>query len=245
MSSYPQRSLVSTKLFAFACAMGIAGSLSLSQHVRAQEPAPATSATTPPPPPGWGGAESTAAQPAAVPGETFESGSTTTTTTRPVASGAEPDSIKDASPHARPQMISAFTGLHYGHFAGYGFPMLLGGRYSIPIVPDGFLPTINDEFGLEFGLDLDITFLANRYADSVLLGFGVPADAYWDFHFSAKFDAYAKLGFVIGSVFNSGYDGFWWTFRSAVGLRLKLNDVMYFRAEVGYPALLAGLGFAL
>jgi hypothetical protein len=213
--------------------------------VRAQEPAPATSATTPPPPPGWGGAESTAAQPAAVPGETFESSTTTTATTTTHPAAGEPDSIKDFSPHARPQMISAFTGLHYGHFSGYGFPMLIGGRYSIPIVPDGFLPTLNDEFGLEFGLDMDFTFLADRYADSVLVGFGIPADAYWDFHFSAKFDAYAKLGFVIGSVFNEGYGGFWWTFRSAVGMRLKLNDVMYFRAEVGYPALLAGLGFAL
>jgi hypothetical protein len=182
-----------------------------------------------------------------VPGQTFETTTTTTTTTTtgPVASSGEPESIKDFSAHARPQMISVFTGLHYGHFAGYGFPMLIGGRYSIPIMPDGFLPTINDEFGLEFGLDFDFTFLSDIYKDSVLLGFGIPADAYWDFHFSAKFDAYAKLGFVIGSVFNSGYDGFWWTFRSAVGLRLKLNDVMYFRAEVGYPALLAGLGFAL
>jgi hypothetical protein len=243
MISYPQRTLG----IALACVLGIAGLLSSSQHVCAQEPAPATSAATPPPPPGWGGAESTAAQPAAVPGETFNSASstTTTTTTGPVAGADQPESIKDSSPHARPQMVSAFTGLHFGHFAGYGFPMLLGGRYSIPIVPDGFLPSINDEFGIEFGLDFDITFLSDYYKDSVLLGFGIPADAMWDFHFSAKFDAYAKLGFVIGSVFNSGYDGFWWTFRSAVGLRLKLNDVMYFRAEVGYPAILAGLGFAL
>jgi hypothetical protein len=212
----------------------------------AQEPAPATSAT-PPPPPSWGGAESTAAQPAAVPGQTFQTTTTTTTTTTTApARGAEPaGSIKDAGPHARPQMISVFTGLHYGHFAGYGFPMMFGGRYSIPIVPDGFLPTLNDEFGLEFGLDLHITFLSSIYTDSVLFGFGIPADAYWDFHFSEKFDAYAKLGFVFGSVFNSGYDGFWWTFRSAVGMRLKLNDVMYFRAEVGYPAIMAGLGFAM
>jgi hypothetical protein len=92
---------------------------------------------------------------------------------------------------------------------------------------------------------LDFTFLSTRYTDSVLVGFGIPADAMWDFHFSAKFDAYAKLGFVFGTVFNSGYDGFWWTFRSAIGLRLKLNESMYFRAEVGYPAIMAGLGFAL
>ena len=164
------------------------------------------------------------------------------------AGSSEEDSIKDGSPKDRPQMISVFTGIHYGHFAGYGFPLQLGGRYYIPIVPDGFLPTINDEFGLEFGMDFTFTFVSsfysNRYDDSVVLGFGVPADAVWDFHFSSRFDAYAKLGFVVGSLVSSDYGGFWYTFRSAVGMRLKLNDALYFRAEVGYPSIMAGLGFA-
>jgi hypothetical protein len=195
----------------------VVGALTLASAARAQEPAPETATTTT---------------------------TTTITTTHPSSADAA-GGIKDTSLHARPQMISVFTGLHYGHFSGYGFPLLIGGRYSIPIVPDGFIPSLNDEFALEFGLDLDFTFLASRYQDSVLVGFGIPADAMWDFHFSAKFDAYAKLGFVFGSVFNSGYDGFWWTFRSAVGLRLKLNEAMYFRAEVGYPAIMAGLGFAM
>ena len=157
---------------------------------------------------------------------------------------SEEGGIKDFSPKSRPQMVSVFTGIHYGHFAGYGFPLQIGGRYYMPIVPDGFLPSLNDEFGLEFGLDFTFTFLSSLYNDSVLLGFGVPADAVWDFHFSSKFDAYAKLGLVFGTVFTSGYDGFWWTIRSAVRLRLKLTDTLYFRAEVGYPSIMAGLGFA-
>lgn len=223
------------------CALGL---LVAADRVGAQEPAPATSSGSQPPPPSWGGAESTAAQPAAVPGETFDSGGTTTTTTTTTSAPAEADSIKDASPKLRPQMISAFTGFQFGHFAGYGFPMFIGGRYYIPIVKDGFLPSVNDEFGLEFGLDLNFTFLADRYADSVLFGFGIPAEAMWSFHFSPRFDAYGKVGFVFGSAFNSGYGGFWWDFRTHVGIRLKLNDVMYFRAEVGYPTIMAGLGFA-
>lgn len=198
-----------------ACALTI---LLATSVTRAQEPAPETATTT--------------------------TTVTTTTTTRPAATSGESGGIKDISLHTRPQMISVFTGLHYGHFAGYGFPLLIGGRYSIPIVPDGFIPSLNDEFGLEFGLDFNFTFLSSTYADSVLVGFGIPADAYWDFHISDKFDAYAKLGFVFGTVFNSGYDGFWWTFRTAVGMRLKLNEAMYFRVEVGYPAIMAGLGFA-
>jgi hypothetical protein len=214
MASHAQRT-ISAAMVA-ACALGM---LTATPVTRAQEPAPETATTT-----------STTV--------------TTTRTTSPATSSGEAGGIKDVSLHTRPQMISVFTGLHYGHFAGYGFPLLIGGRYSIPIVPDGFIPSINDEFALEFGLDFDFTFLSSIYADSVLVGFGIPADAMWDFHFSDKFDAYAKLGFVFGTVFNSGYDGFWWTFRSAVGLRLKLNEAMYFRAEVGYPAIMAGLGFA-
>jgi hypothetical protein len=160
------------------------------------------------------------------------------------AAAQEAGGIKDTSLQARPQMVSIFTGLHLGHFAGYGFPLLVGGRYYFPIVPNGFLPTLNDEFGIEVGLDFDFTFLSSAYRDSVLVGFGIPADGLWDFHISPRFDAYGKLGFVFGSVFNSGYDGFWWTFRTAVGMRLKLNDALYFRAAVGYPAIMAGLGFA-
>jgi len=160
------------------------------------------------------------------------------------AAAQEYGTIKDASPHDRPQMVSVFTGFHLGHYAHYGVPLLFGGRYYVPIVPNGFLPSVNDEFGLEFGLDFTFTFLSDRYRDSVLVGFGIPADAVWDFHFSPKFDAYGKLGFVFGSVFRSGYDGFWWTFRTAVGIRLMLTQTLYFRAEVGYPAIMAGLGFA-
>ena len=226
-------------------ALAVAGTLIATGTAWAQEPAPATSSPTQPPPPSWGGAESTAAQPAAVPGETFDSGSTTTTTTTASAPAAEQDGIKDASPHFRPQMISAFAGFQFGHFAGYGVPMFIGGRYYLPIVKDGFLPSINDEFGLEFGLDFHFTFLRDIYTDSVLFGFGVPAEAMWVFHFSPKFDAYGKVGFVFGSAVNSGYGGFWWDFRTHVGMRFKLNDVMYFRAEVGYPNIMVGLGFAL
>src|SRR5512139_501023 len=117
------------------------------------------------------------------------------------SSSAESGGIKDSSPQSRPMMLSFFTGLHLGHFAGYGFPLLIGGRFYIPLVHDGFIPSLNDEFGIEFGLDFDITFLSSIYNESVLFGFGIPADAMWAFHFSAKFDAYAKLGFVLGSAF--------------------------------------------
>jgi hypothetical protein len=157
----------------------------------------------------------------------------------------QPGGLMDASLTARPMMLSFFTGLHYGYFAAYGLPLTFGGRFYIPLVHEGFIPSLNDEFGLEFGLDLNITFLASRYADSSVFGFGVPADVMWDFHITPNFDAYAKLGLVVGSIVsNETYGGFWWTIRSAVGLRLKISEGLYFRAEAGFPSIIAGIGLA-
>ena len=158
----------------------------------------------------------------------------------------QPGAFFDTSPQTRPMMVSAFTGIHYGYYAAYGFPLALSGRFYIPLVHNGFIPSVNDEFGIEPGLDFAITFLSGIYDEGTVFGFGVPVDAVWDFHITSSFDAYAKLGFVFGNVFSDyGYGGFWWTIRSAVGLRLKISETVYFRAEVGYPALLVGFGFAL
>jgi hypothetical protein len=158
------------------------------------------------------------------------------------AQEGEAGSIRDSSFHARPQMVSVFTGFLLNYFVDYGFPLTISGRYYFPIVPNGFIPSINDEFGIEGGLDLLFLFGHKTY-----FGFGVPVDAMWDFHFTPRFDAYGKLGFLFGDVFGDRYyshHGFWFDFRPAVGIRLKLNEMLYFRAEAGYPVIMAGLGFA-
>ncbi|MEY4579677.1 MAG: hypothetical protein RL701_4380 [Pseudomonadota bacterium] len=154
-----------------------------------------------------------------------------------------PGSLKDSSPQDRPQMISFFTGFQFNRYISYGFPLTLGGRYYFPIVPNGFIPSLNDEFGIEGGIDFLLLF-----GDRTFFGFGIPVDAMWSFHFTPNFDAYAKIGFIFGNVFGRDYyysnTGFWFDFRPAVGLRLKINDALFFRAEVGYPSIMAGLGFA-
>ena len=156
-----------------------------------------------------------------------------------------PGGLLDRSLQVRDMMVSAMAGFHYGYYANYGVPLTIGGRFYIPIVHEGFIPQLNDEFGIEFGLDLNIIMLSSIYTESTLFGFGVPVDVMWDFHITPNFDAYAKLGLVIGSNFSKySYGGFWWTIREAVGLRLKITEGLYFRAEAGFPAILAGLGFA-
>src|ERR1700759_2837168 len=69
-----------------------------------------------------------------------------------VAHAQEAGSIHDSSPHARPQMVSVFPGFLVNRFDSYGFPLPIGGRYYFPIVPNGFIPSLNAEFGIEGGL---------------------------------------------------------------------------------------------
>lgn len=142
--------------------------------------------------------------------------------------------LKDAGAHHRPQMLSVFTGFHMDFRHGSGLPVTLSGRYYYPIVPDGFGRTINDEFGIEAGIDM--LFKLGKHGD---IGIGLPVAALYDLHFSEKFDAYAKLGFSV----HIDHDARPFPY-AAVGMRLKLNESLYFRVEAGYPLVLVGLGFA-
>lgn len=142
--------------------------------------------------------------------------------------------LKDAGSHHRPQMLSVFTGFHMDFRHGSGLPVTLSGRYYYPIVPDGFGRTINDEFGIEAGIDM--LFKLGSKGD---FGIGLPVAVLYDLHFSEKFDAYAKAGISVHIVHEPRPFPY-----AAVGMRLKLNESLYFRVEAGYPLVLVGLGFA-
>lgn len=141
--------------------------------------------------------------------------------------------LKDRGAHHRPQMLSALAGFHFDARYGAGLPMALSGRYYYPLIPDGFGSALNDEFGLEAGLDLLMKFGSGDAA------IGLPFAGLYDLHFTDKFDAYVKLGFSVHIHRKARPYPY-----AAFGIRLKLNETLYFRAEAGYPLLLAGIGFA-
>lgn len=148
-------------------------------------------------------------------------------------SASAQSTLKHAGPHRRPQMLSALAGFHFDARYGAGFPMALSGRYYYPLVPDGFGSGLNDEFGLEAGLDLLLRFGSGD------AGIGLPFTGLYALHFTDKFDAYAKLGFSIHIHRRAHVHPY-----AAFGIRLKLNESLYFRAEAGYPVLIAGIAFA-
>ncbi len=154
--------------------------------------------------------------------------------------------LLDASSQRRPQMLSIFLGFPYSYYY-YGFPLGISGRYYFPVLHDGFVPTINDSFGLEVGADL---LLVGRNGFSTFLA--IPIEAMWALHFFPKFAMYLKLGaalefrlgracgpkecfegFGVGA-YPIGTLGFWYAFTDTVRLRF----------ELGYPWVKIGLGFA-
>ena len=153
----------------------------------------------------------------------------------------------DRSPQRRSQMLSIFLGLPYGYFY-YGFPFGLGGRYLIPILHDGFIPAVNDEFSIEFGADLSGAVGTRFYP--IL---GIPVEVLWNFHFTQKFSAYVKAGVVleinfvpyvcVGNVCGATRGVVSASPVGNIGLMYKFSDKISFRAEAGYPWIKVGLGF--
>jgi len=148
--------------------------------------------------------------------------------------------LLDTSSHERPQQFSIF-GMLYGYGSGIG----VAGRYVLPIVKDGFIPTLNDSVELEFGADIWYGWGWGYYSyfgtSANYLGVAPVAEGTWTFHFFPKFDAYAKLG--LGVAFGTnGYGPYFYPVGSA-GINYRFADRLAFRAEVGNH-LRAGLSFA-
>jgi hypothetical protein len=175
--------------------------------------------------------------------------------------------IKDRSTHQRdPRFditghIFPFTPLNAG----------IGAWVYLPIVPDGFIPSVNETFGLEFGLmgeyynyNYDYGFQGYgyeyRYSWWALAPLG---GVRWDFHLTQFISVFAlaKVGFQIGFgrdyyYRNNGIDlgapgpnpyslsGF--AYDAGVGAYFNFSKQVALRLEVGARSFFsAGVSFAL
>ena len=147
-----------------------------------------------------------------------------------------PGGLLDRSEHTRDQQLAFQIGIPW-YFYG-GFPIGISGRYYFPIVPNGFIPAINDEFGLEAGVDFAIVF-----GGYIVPAIDIPIAARWAFHLTEDWTVFAKIGFGLGLTFlgsysYGGYYGGTWVrfvFESQVGAMYKINDVLSLRLDLGYP----------
>lgn len=159
-----------------------------------------------------------------------------------------PGSLSDASPQRRKPMVSVFLGFPAGYWAYGGIPFSVGGRYLQPILHDGFIPTVNDSFSVEAGVDLFAIGRAN-------FGFAlaIPIEAMWALHFSSNFAGYLKLGVSLEARFGEwcaagvcgGAFHFGPGFIGNLGILYKFTEAIALRVELGYPGLKVGLGFPL
>lgn len=149
--------------------------------------------------------------------------------------------LLDRSPQQRDMRLAVFGVLPYGYF-GYGFPIGVGATFYIPLVKDGFIPPVNDEFGLDFGADL--VFFPGYGGAPV--AFWLPVSVLWTFHFTDKFSVYAKAGVALRiwpGHFSTFGNAVWPDFIGAVGLNFMLSKAFGLRAEAGYPGIKLGVLF--
>ena len=145
--------------------------------------------------------------------------------------------LLDRNLQSRPFLLSVHGVLPYGYLR-YGFPVGVGASFYIPLVANGFIPPVNDEFGLDFGADA-FFFPGYRYPFAVV----IPVSVLWTFHFTPNFAAYVKAGVALrfwpGDPIPLFPD-----FVGAVGLNWMFARVVGLRVEVGYPGVKVGILFA-
>jgi hypothetical protein len=142
--------------------------------------------------------------------------------------------LLDRSEHTRPMLLDVHVVIPYGYFF-YGFGIGAGATFYIPLVKDGFIGPVNDEFGIDFGADFIF-----HIGYGAFFSVTIPVTAVWTFHITDTFAAYAKAGIALriwpGSSFPVWPDGV-----GAVGINWMFSKGMGLRAEVGYPGLKVGL----
>lgn len=147
--------------------------------------------------------------------------------------------LLDASTYdSRPMMLSIHGTFPYAHFFFGSFPIGGGASFYIPIVKNGFIPRLNEEFGIDFGADV-IAYLGYTNPLAIYLPVGVQ----WKFHILSNLEVYAKLGFLARLWF--GYVNFFNPDAyAAVGIHYMLSKGFGLKAEVGYPGVRLGVVLA-
>ncbi len=130
----------------------------------------------------------------------------------------------------------------------------LGGRFSIPVVQNGFIPSLNNSIAVSFGVEFlhyaGCYRLSNQACGANYLFF--PVAMQWNFFVARQWSVFGEPGFAI-------FQGFFhecgntpgcvdapslgWRPTLAVGGRYHLSEHVALTARVGYPAITLGASF--
>jgi hypothetical protein len=141
----------------------------------------------------------------------------------------------------------------YVGFAGAGYDALgigLGARFSIPIVKNGFIPTINDTVAIGFGADYTYFGCPNGCGVSTLT---FPVVLQWNFYVAQRFSVFGEPGFSLNyNFFPSAFCGgikvgcgnaLYPDIVFEVGGRYHINEHLALTGRVGFPDVTFGLSF--
>lgn len=171
-----------------------------------------------------------------------------------------------APAHADHRIDQPFTGSRpfqldvHGGLMWYGFGFAGGVRFGIPIVQNGFIPSLDNAVYLNFGGDFYFVDDRRCYAApgnpcssrEYRFAMGFPVTLHWEFYFNDTWSAFAELGvnvYLPPSLFYRGYVDYYddagaWVI-VAVGGSLHLGDAVSLTLRVGNPYISFGAVFYL
>ncbi|MEY4514693.1 MAG: hypothetical protein RLZZ450_6815 [Pseudomonadota bacterium] len=167
--------------------------------------------------------------------------------------------IRDNGPHARPMTASALLSTPWR----YGFGIGVTGAFEIPIVHDGFIPSINNSFSIEPFLTIAWNNYGLGSAGCGLVGCDDNPHAWeytpgvaglWSFYFSPRLRAYAavRAGVTVLAVrHDAGFERFdkttpYFFGELAPGIVWNVTDNIALRADIGWwSGLKGGVSFLL
>jgi len=135
--------------------------------------------------------------------------------------------IKGQACHAREMQLSGMLEL------GFNYTMKLGSRrVAYPIMPQGFLPMLNDSFYLEGELALQYHWYSVGFASASFGNIQPLVGGRWNFYLTPDWTVFSamKIGFNVGLANNVGASFAWewtagafWNFSKSMALRMEFG----------------------
>ncbi len=145
--------------------------------------------------------------------------------------------------------------IHAG-FTWWGLGFASGARFGIPILNNGFVPSLNNAVYINFGIDAYYLHWNDPNCgpghNCYGFGLGFPVALHWEFYFNDNWSAFVELGaqlFISPWVFTGRGNfgvygdeaGLW--FVGAVGGSFHVNEWFLLTLRVGTPYVSFGLTF--
>ncbi|HEY8427712.1 MAG TPA: hypothetical protein VIL20_05030 [Sandaracinaceae bacterium] len=170
----------------------------------------------------------------------------------PDAAYAQRGRVDIRTPHtgSRPFQLDVHAG-----FTWWGVGFASGARFGIPILNNGFVPSINNAVYINFGADFYWTrwYRNCRGPNDCYweygFGLGFPVALHWEFYFNENWSAFVELGFQLffhprfwnGEPYDVYEAGYW--FLGAVGGSFHVTEWFLLTLRVGTPYVSFGMTF--